>query len=373
MMAQLNAVYQIENYIDTFALGHYARVLSATDLRTGADVAFKVMRPEHVQADGEARWEFRAFGNEAQILETLASSPHVVKLLDCGYLSTIAEAPADGEIESYSTDVAGFVSQMTRFAQQGWRPYLALEALPRAENLFYAMKPTHADTRRRLPSEEAITLALQFANLMTMAHAQGIVYLDHKLEHVYWNGTTLKVIDFNSSKQLGQGNQALEFTNDVHNLCVGILYPIFTGMSPQKTALRPQAGGMDVVERRYKDIQTLDFMMEPSLSLAMQDLLQRGAQQEIKSVAEFLKQLQAVASLHGRDFPATDTSSASRQARDNLRKGLNRLREGESAIREARDLFREALIIDGITEDLEDELRRLVKAVNEVVNNRVIP
>ena len=42
----LNEIYQIDQYIDTFALGHYARVLSATDLRTGHNVAFKVMRPE---------------------------------------------------------------------------------------------------------------------------------------------------------------------------------------------------------------------------------------------------------------------------------------------------------------------------------------
>lgn len=373
-MAQLSATYRLDNYIDTFALGHYARVLSAEDLQTGEVVAFKVMRPEHVQSDGDARWEFRAFGNEAEILDALKASPHVVKLRDCGYVSTIAEAPDGGDIESFGTDVSVFVSQMTTYAQAGWRPYLALENLPRTENLFYAMKPAQAGTRRRLPGEEGITLALQFANLMAMAHAQNIVYLDHKLEHVYWDGVTLKVIDFNSSKQLpGNGNQSIEFTRDIHNFCVGILYPIFTGMSPQKTALRPQAGGMDVVERRYSDIQELDFMMEPGLSRALQQLLQRGARQEITTVQDFASQLQKVAALHGRDFPGMQSGVASRQARDNLRKGLSLLREGEASIREARDLFRDSLIIDGITEDLEDELRRLVKAVNEVINNRVIP
>ncbi len=372
-MTQLTERYHIENYIDTFALGHYARVLAANDLDTGETVAFKVMRPEHVQADGDAKWEFRAFGNEAEILDTLKASPHIVKLRDCGYVSTIAEAPASGDIESFGDDISGFVSQMTTYASAGWRPYLALENLPRAENLFYAMKPAQQGSRRRLPSEEAITLALQFANLLAMAHAQNIVYLDHKLEHVYWDGVTLKVIDFNSSKQLGAGNQSAEFTRDVHNLCVGILYSLFTGMSPQKTALRPQAGGMDTVENRYSDVDTLDFMMEPSLSQSMQALLQRGARQEITTVQEFVSQLQRVAALHGRDFQTTDTTSASRQARDNLRKGLALLREGEENIRTARDLFRDSLILDNITPDLEDELRRLVKAVNEVVNNRVIP
>ena len=79
-MSQLNEFYRIDTYIDTFALGHYARVLAAEDLRTGENIAFKVMRPEHLQADGEARWEFRAFGNEAEILDKLKASPHVVKL-----------------------------------------------------------------------------------------------------------------------------------------------------------------------------------------------------------------------------------------------------------------------------------------------------
>jgi hypothetical protein len=372
-MSQLTEFYQMDEYIDTFALGHYARVLSARDLRRNKDVAFKVMRPEHLQADGEAQWEFRAFANEAEILSTLKASPHVVKLLDCGYVSTIAEAPASGEIVSFGDDVAAFGNQMTAYAHEGWRPYLALENLPRQENLFYAMKPANANGRRRLPSEEGITLALQFANFLAMAHQQNIVYLDHKLEHVYWDGVTLRVIDFNSSKQLKGNQTSLEIARDVHNLCVGILYPIFTGMSPQKGSLRPQAGGLDVVEQRYTDIQELDFLVEPSLSQALQALLQRGAAQQIPNVTAFAEQLQEVAALHGRDFPQHLTSPASRQARDKLRKGLSLLREGEAAIREARDLFRDSLVLDGITVDIEDELRRLVKAVNEEVNNRVIP
>jgi protein kinase-like protein len=373
-MTQLNAIYRIDNYIDTFALGHYARVLVAEDLRDGQTVAFKVMRPEHLQADGEARWEFRAFGSEAEILDALKISPHVVKLLDCGYVSTIVEAPSSGEIESFGTNIADFTSQITTFAQAGWRPYLALEYLPRHLNLFYAMKPAQAGIRRRLPSEEGITLALQFANFMALAHSHDVVYLDHKLEHVYWDGVNLKVIDFNSSKQLnGNNNQALEHARDVHNFCVGILYPIFTGMSAQKTSLRPQAGGLDVVEKRYTDIDELDFMMEPSLSRALQNLLQRGAAQQIATVQDFAEQLQEVAALHGRDFPKHYTSPSSREARDKLRKGLSLLREGEEAIRDARDLFRDALVLDGITEDLEDELRRLAKAVNALLNERVVP
>jgi hypothetical protein len=56
-----------------------------------------------------------------------------------------------------------------------------------------------------------------------------------------------------------------------------------------------------------------------------------------------------------------------------MRAGLTRLRRGQAELRDARDLFREAAIQDGITEDLEAELRRLVKSINDMLNNRIIP
>ena len=217
--------------------GTYARVLDALDRRTGVNVAFKVIRPEHLTRDGEMKWEYRAFANEAEILMRLSGSPNVVDLLDCGFISTLAEAPDGGEIESFQLDVRGFVSALPDFAERGWRPYLALENLPRTLSLFYQMKPNQAGVRWRLPSEEGLALAIQFANLMRLAHAEGIVYLDHKLEHVYWDGINLRVIDFNSSTQLTENaHREQEFVKDVHNLCVGVLYPIFTGMSPRKTS-----------------------------------------------------------------------------------------------------------------------------------------
>ena len=373
-MANLNETYRIDHFIDTFALGHYARVLDALDRRTGVNVAFKVIRPEHLTRDGEMKWEYRAFANEAEILMRLSGSPNVVDLLDCGFISTLAEAPDGGEIESFQMDVRGFVSALPEFAERGWRPYLALENLPRTLSLFYQMKPNQAGVRWRLPSEEGLALAIQFANLMRLAHAEGIVYLDHKLEHVYWDGINLRVIDFNSSTQLTENaHREQEFVKDVHNLCVGVLYPIFTGMSPRKTSLRPQPSSKAEVEQRYADIDELDFNMEPSLSYALQELLQQGAAMQIESIEAFMYGLQRVAALHGWDFPDYYTSPTSRDARDQMRAGLKRVREGQLQLRDARDLFRDAVILDGITEDLEEELRRMVKLINEMLNHRVIP
>lgn len=374
-MPLLSELYQLNNFIDTFALGHYARVLDAVDRRNGNQVAFKVMRPEHLDADGDMRWEYRAFGNEADILARLWHSPHIVKLYDCGFISDREEAPRAGDITSFQSDIRGFIDGMAQYAAAGWRPYLALEHLPRYQSLFYLMKPNRPNSRWRLPSEEGLALALQFSALLAQAHAQSIVYLDHKLEHVYWDGVNLKVIDFNSSRKLENDRRQSPqpYAKDVHNMCVGVLYTIFTGMSPQKTSLRPQPSSRDAVEARYTDIDHLDFSMEPHLSASIAELLQRGAAEDIGTVQEFINGLQRVATQHGWQFPDYYTSSSSCEARVQMRAGLKRLREGHEQIRQARDLFREALIQDGISADMEDELRRLVVVLNEMLNHRVVP
>lgn len=366
--------YHVEQFIDTFAPGHYARVMSARDLTSNQSIAFKVMRPEHLLMDGDMKWEYRAFSNEAHLLRALEASPHVIKLRDCGYVETIAEAPDSGMIASFGTDAASFKAAAAEYAKEGWRPYLALEELSRYDNLFYLMRPGKHNSRRRLPTEEGLTLALQFANVLRLAHSQKIVYLDHKLEHVYWDGKTLRIIDFNSSQQLmgGAGEQA-EYAKDIHNLCVGVLYPIFTGMSPQKTTLRPQPGTLEEVAERYTDITELDFMMEPTLSPALQELLQRGAQMQFTTLEQFISALEAVASQNGRDFPQHTSTPSARLARDHVRKGLSALRTGTNALRDARDHLHDALTVEDLPPDIEDEVRRLIKALNDQLNKRLIP
>ena len=370
-MTNLTELYQINNFIDTFALGHYARVFDAHSQH--GPVAFKIMRPEHLTENGDAKWEFKAFMNEAELITKMADSPSVINLLDCGYVSTEDDVPKSGEIVSYQLNVAGFVQDMGDYAQKGWRPYLTFPILPRTQSLFYLMKPTQQASRWRLPTEEGLALAVQFAQMLQMAHQQGIVFLDHKLEHVYWDGVRLEVIDWNSSKQLESRASTQYFRTDIHNLCVGILYSVFTGMSPVSSSLRPQPGNLQEVESRYKDVTTLDFGIEPTLSSALKDLLQKGAAQEIESIDDFIYDLQQVCATHGWDFRDHHTSTPSREARDKMRQGLRQLRQGQENIRQARDLFRDAAILDDIPEDLEDELRRLVKATNDMLNKRVIP
>lgn len=371
----LEEQYDIGNYIDTFALGHYARVLEAQDMRDGRMVALKVMRPEHLSGDGTPRWEARAFINEGDLLVRLKPNRAAVQLYDCGYLSDSNERPSGGDMISYETNIAAFRENLFPYIERNWRPYLALELLPRQDSLYYLMKPNTANNRRRLPTEEGIDLALQFGHFLREAHAQRIVYLDHKLEHVYWDGTTLRIIDFNSSKVVETGTHTLDqyVVQDVHNLCVGILYPIFTGLSPKKSALVPQPASQTEVEERYRDVNDLDFGVEPSLSMALQELLQEGARQEIPTVRAFISELEKVAAKLGWAFTGLHTVTGLREARDHMRAGLVKLREGQDALRAARESLLEAVILDDINEDMEAELRRLLAQINEALNHRVIP
>lgn len=376
-MTNLTDLYRIDNFNDTFALGHYARVLDALDKRGGRTIAFKVLRTEHLSDGNDLRWEYKAFANEANLLMKLADNAQIVRLFDCGYIEHTSEAPEGGEIASFQMDVLGFIRNMPQYADLNWRPYLVLENLPRTKNLYYLMKPNRSGTRWRLPSEEGLELARQFAEFLKAAHNQGIVYLDHKLEHVYWDGDRLNVIDLNSSRLLEgdlttQTNQQY-FRMDLHNLCVGILYPIFTGLSPQKAALRPQPGTWRDVETRYQDIQQLDYGVEPTLSDGIKQLLDLGAAAHLESADDFLSKLADAATPFGWDYANRYVAPNSRDARAQMQAGLERLREGQEHLREARDLFREAAIQEGLTSDLEQELRRLVVAVNEMLNQRVIP
>ncbi|MFP4323810.1 MAG: hypothetical protein ACLFTK_15255 [Anaerolineales bacterium] len=372
-MTNLNDVYELANTIDTFALGHYARVYDAYDQRADRPVAFKIMRAEHLSPDGVPQWEAEAFINEADLLLALADLPGVMDMYDCGYIESDAVYPSEGAIDSCGTDLGAFRAAFYPRIEAGWRPYLSLEPLPRADNLLYVMR--QGGEGRRLPTEEGLNLALQFGQLLYTAHERDIVYMDHKLEHVYWDGATLRVIDWNSSKRVGIAGQPAEQNkiNDLHNLCVGILYPVFTGSAPQKGSLRPQPGSRAEVEARYENINQLDFSNAPTLGRGIVHLLEQGARKEIYTATAFLAEVQRIAVRFGWNFPGQMPSEAVARAREQTRQGLERLRQSHQAAREAREYFLTAAALDHINEDMEAELRRLLAEIGDFLNHRVIP
>lgn len=374
-MPQLTDIYALGNFIDTYALGHYARVLEATDQRDQRQVALKVMRPEHTAPNDAPKWEAQAFVHEVDLLTRLSRSFIPMRFYDCGYVLAEGDYPAEGEIVSYGRDIASFREKLYTYNAQGWRPYLALEYLPRHHNMLYLMKTTQQGQRRRLPTEEGLNLAMQFGKLLFDAHELGIIYMDHKLEHVYWDGQKLRVIDWNSSKLVDTNGSALAQAQqkDIHNMCVGILYPIFTGQSPQRGGLRPQPAGQQDVDARYTDVTELDFSVEPTLSQQLVDLLREGAHHKISTAMEFLQRVESIATHFGWEIRYQVTNPVLSQARDHLRTGLEKLRTSAELAREAREALLTAATMDGINEDMENELRRLMKGINDFLSARVIP
>ncbi len=374
-MPKLTDIYTLGNFIDTYALGHYARVLEAVDQRDERKVALKIMRPEHVAVNDSPKWEAQAFVHEVDLLTRLSRSYTPMRFYDCGYLSAEGEYPVDGEIISYGRDLNTFREGLYTHNAKGWRPYLALEYLPRHHNMLYLMKTTEQGQRRRLPTEEGLNLAMQLGKLLFEAHELSIIYMDHKLEHIYWDGQKLRVIDWNSSKLIENGGPALEQgqQKDIHNMCVGILYPIFTGQSPQRGGLRPQPAGQQDVDARYTDVTELDFSVEPTLSQQVVDLLREGAHHNISTAMDFLQRVESIATHFGWEIRYQVTNPVLNQAREYLRSGLEKLRTSAELAREARESLLTAATMDGINEDMENELRRLMKGINDFLNARVIP
>lgn len=376
-MPQLDDIFNVGNGIDSFAPGHYARVFEAQDKRDNRTVALKVMRYEHLSRDDQPKREALAFGNEADLLSRMAIMPTVMRLIDCGYIKNadgnISDDPHGAQIESFGLSIDSFRRGVFRLSPNEWRPYLALEFLPRTTNLLYVMRTPSPNNRWRLPTEEGLDIAFQFADVLRAAHRQQIVYLDYKLEHLHWDGTTLKIIDWNSSRLVENGAQVLasQIQTDLHNLCVGVLYPIFTGQSPMKGSLKPMPADQATVDSRYSEINQLDFSVEPGLSISIQELLNRGARKLYANIDQFTDALGQSAVNFG--WRPGATQQARGEARQFMREALAKLRSGQEQIRAARELIREAQIMDDLGDDFESELKRVLGSVNDMLNRRVIP
>jgi hypothetical protein len=144
-------------------------------------------------------------------------------------------------------------------------------------------------------------------------------------------------------------------------------------MSPQRGGLRPQPANVSDVEARYSDINHLDFTAEPTLSPLIIELLERGARQEIATATEFLQHVERISTHFGWEFRYQPTAPVLQLARQHIQRSLENLRTSAELAREARELLMEAAILEDINDDVESELRRLMKGINDFLNARVIP
>ena len=77
-MTSLQQIYEVGQLIDANALGYSAQVARATHWVSGQDVAFKVLRLEHLQ-DAQV---WKQFALESHLLDRLRDLPAMVKMVD---------------------------------------------------------------------------------------------------------------------------------------------------------------------------------------------------------------------------------------------------------------------------------------------------
>lgn len=180
--------------------GRFAVVYRAQDTHLEREVAFKLMREEHVS--GDLKW-YEAFDIEVDLLQRLVDLPTVVTILDHGVTS-------DG------------------------RPYIGLELVPPGTDLL-----THVTHEGRLSEAEGLPIMWQLTDLLHEAHARDIAYRDLKLEHVFWSDGRMTLIDWNVSRGYTTESAGDEidlewekernFQGDLFKLGT-VFYSVFTGL-----------------------------------------------------------------------------------------------------------------------------------------------
>jgi serine/threonine-protein kinase len=207
--------------VRTLGTGGMGTVYAALDLRTGSQVAVKVLPPE---ASGDpARIE--RFRRETRAVSQLGH-PNTIRAFDAGVLDPLSGQRLSG---GRLTD------------PRAGRAFLVMELLE-GEDLHARLRRQH-----RLSVAEGLAIVNQVAAGLAAAHAQGIVHRDLKPENIFLchNGV-VKVLDFGLAQVEGLANAGRV---TAQNALLGT--PEY--MSPE------QAGGHAVDAR--SDVYALGCMM----------------------------------------------------------------------------------------------------------------
>ncbi len=150
--------------------GASSQVYAATDLRSGARVALKILRKERQQTRAQLEEQRARFARESDVLSALIH-PSIVRIFEVG-------AAPDGT------------------------PYFAMEALD-GETL-----ASRLAREKCLPLEVVLRLVAFAADAIDHAHALGVVHRDLKPENLFLpseGGLPLKVLDFGLSRVIDVG------------------------------------------------------------------------------------------------------------------------------------------------------------------------
>jgi len=281
--------------------------------------AIKVMRPDKIQ------YALPLFASELNILQAMNEVPGITPLLRMGFLqvtdgqwpdeiaplstslAVVASAAAlTGEADLFNLDeMDNFLSQLEDRVNKGW---LAFLVLPRRweDNLYLRCDAgyTRGEYHRSFTVREALQAAVQICDILAVAHGQGIVYLDHKVLHYYWNQPRKQVfvLDWNIGRKISNGNSQEIYAFDLLQFSARALHHLMTG--------RQAPGSVKVGPNRPEDIQNAPVKYEPvwtyddqkRLTQDEMDLLSEAIQGGFTAANELRQRLTAL--LHHRESQA---------------------------------------------------------------------
>ena len=295
------------------AVGSSARVFSLDYPPLAGEYAdypaIKVMRPDKTD------YALPLFKSEAEILSILGDVPGITPLIGLGFMQ-VKEGSWPEEIAPLSTsqrqkasadqvtgivdlfelnEVPQFLSEMDKRVAEGW---LAFLVFPRRweDNLYLRCDSgyTRGEYHRNFSVSDALKAAVQICSILEAAHDQGIVYLDHKALHYYWNlpRQQVYVIDWNIGRRITNGNTKEVFEFDVLQFSARALHHFMTGrQAPGSVKVGPNnPEEIRNAPNKYAPIWTYDD--QKRLTQPEMDILEGAIQGNFKTPAELAKELQ---------------------------------------------------------------------------------
>ena len=268
--------YGLRDFSVPEAVGSSARVFSLNFPPLTGDFAdypaIKIMRQDKTD------YALPLFRSEITILDILQDVTGITPMIGLGYMqvsdgvwpdeiapltvSQKEQASASnlvGTVDLYSMDETHqFLAELDTRISENW---LAFIVLPYRweDNLYLRCDAGYSrgDNNRTLPVSIALQAALQICEILQTAHEKGIVYLDHKALHYYWNQPRQQVyvLDWNIGRQIINGNAPDVYEFDVLQFSARALHHFMTG--------RQAAGSVKVGPNNPEEITNAPHKYEP--------------------------------------------------------------------------------------------------------------
>ncbi len=190
------------------------------------------------------------------------------------------------------------LEQFDERLQDGWLPFLILER--RWEDNLYMVSDagyTRGAFIQNLSMKQVLDIAMQICSILEKAHAQGAVFLDHKLLHYYWNETRQKVIilDWNIGRWFGEDIPPEVIRDDMLQFSARALHHLFTGQQAPGAAVVGGNRPDEIANSPTQFKASYSFDVQNRLNQDEMNFLEKALQGGFTSASEMKAQLAVLA------------------------------------------------------------------------------